>query len=85
MDLNVGHKTEYFSVKCLFSENEGTLGITGWFPLIIQIGGGVWHLDVVLSWPGYAQLPKGSSARWVIWYIRWVKYVARQYGPYLPF
>lgn len=76
--------TEWICVEKSFTSNEGTLGITGWCSLIIQIDGDVWHLDVVLSCPKCVQPFKGPSVRRLIWYIRWVKYVVRQYGPYLP-
>jgi len=39
--------------------------------------------DVGSSHPGGGEASKGWAVRPLKWYVSWVQYVARQYGPYL--
>ena len=49
----------------------------------VHIGRAVWHLDVDSTYPPGAGAGKGSAVRRVKGHASWVKYVVRQYGPYL--
>jgi len=51
---------------------KGTPGITGWYPLRVHIDEGVWHLYVVLAYPGGEAAPKGSAVRRLKCYMKWV-------------
>jgi hypothetical protein len=43
----------------------------------------VWHLDVDSNFPPGAGAGKGMAVRRIRINASWVKYVVRQYGPYL--
>ena len=43
----------------------------------------VWHLDVDSDYPPGVEARKGSAVRRLKINASWVKYVVRQYGPYL--
>ena len=59
------------------------LGITGLSLPRVHIDGEVWHLDVGSSHPPAEAGGKGWAVRPLKWYVSWVQYVVRQFGPYL--
>jgi len=63
--------------------NKATLGITGLPRVGVQILLVNWHLDVDSSYPPGARAGKGAAVLRIKRNVNWVKYVVRQYGPYL--
>ena len=49
----------------------------------VLIESDVWHLDVDSNYPPGVGARKGTAVRRIIINASWVKYVVRQYGPYL--
>lgn len=49
----------------------------------VLIKSDVWHLDVDSDYPPGAEAGKGTAVRRLKINASWVKYVVRQYGPYL--
>ena len=49
----------------------------------IRIESDVWHLDVDSNYPPGEGARKGTAVRRLKINASWVKYVVRQYGPYL--
>ena len=68
--------------RAIAQRTKATLGITGLSPPRVHIDGEVWHLDVGSSHPPAEAGGKGWAVRPLKWYVSWVQYVVRQFGPY---